>query len=30
MTCSMIACARWAFSACSIGKGLLVNTAWCR
>jgi len=28
MTCSMIACARWAFSAWSIGSGLLVNTAW--
>ena len=30
MTCSTIACARWAFSAWSIGKGELVNTAWCR
>jgi hypothetical protein len=28
MTCSMIACARCAFSACSIGSGLSVNTAW--
>ena len=26
MTCSMIACARWAFSAASIGSGELVNT----
>ncbi len=30
MTCSTIACARWAFSAASIDSGLLVNTAWCR
>jgi hypothetical protein len=28
MTCSTIACPRWAFSAASIGAGLLVNTAW--
>jgi hypothetical protein len=28
MTCSTIACPRWAFSAASIGSGLLVNTAW--
>ena len=27
MTCSTIACARWAFSASSIGSGLSVNTA---
>ena len=27
MTCSTIACARWAVSAASIGSGLLVNTA---
>ncbi len=30
MTCSTIACARWSFFACSIDRGLLVNTAWCR
>lgn len=30
MTCSMIACPRCALSAASIGRGLLVNTAWSR
>ena len=30
MTCSTISWARWVFSACSTGKGELVNTAWCR
>ena len=30
MTCSMIACRRWSASACSIGRGESVNTAWCR
>ena len=27
-TCSMIACARWVFSAWTSGSGLSVNTAW--